>query len=190
VAIFCGAIFYFVFVRLLRSAEIHVSSTAQPRVYEKVFAYVSLITYALQFYYKVSTGKGLFMLNPCHINVLIMSYLALKPTTQLTKTIALCWEAWFFGPLLSLMFPHLSGLENQLEVKQHLKSGIRLLFRASTHHSYRHVAPSVSLRVIASYYKKPASWVLYNGDLPIHRSYADFPFLKSQPQLHFMPFAR
>lgn len=75
-----------------------------------MFAVVSLVTYAVQFYYKVATRKGLFMLNPCHINVLIMSYLALRPTTRTTKVVYLCWETWLFGPLLSLVFPHLGGL--------------------------------------------------------------------------------
>lgn len=75
-----------------------------------MFAYLSLATYVVQFYYKLKTGKGLFMLNPCHTNVLMMSYLALKPTTRLTKIVYVCWEAWLFGPLLSLVFPHLGGL--------------------------------------------------------------------------------
>jgi hypothetical protein len=80
-----------------------------------VYGIVSIITVIVQTYMKVSTKKGLFILNPCHTNLVFVAILMILPTTKNTKLIHLAWEPWIFGPIFALMFPHLYGI-NQFEI--------------------------------------------------------------------------
>lgn len=84
----------------------------KPKLWEKLIGILSILTVIIQGYYKFSTRKGMFMLNPCHINVLMMSYLFLAETSTATKRLYVCWEAWLFGPILSLVVPHLNGVDD------------------------------------------------------------------------------
>lgn len=84
----------------------------KPKTWEKCVGILSILTVLVQGYYKFTTRKGLFMFNPCHINVLMMSYLLLSETTTKTKRLYVCWETWLFGPTLSLVIPHLNGVDD------------------------------------------------------------------------------
>ena len=87
----------------------------QPSRFEIIYGVISLITVIVQVYMKISTRKGLFIFNPCHINIIFVTVLMILPTTRNSKLIHLAWEPWIFGPICALAFPHLYGI-NQFEI--------------------------------------------------------------------------
>lgn len=69
-----------------------------------------IISLFLTFYYKLMTGKGLFIFNPCHISILVLIILLLAPTTNFTRKLHTCWASWLFGAMMAIGLPHLEGI--------------------------------------------------------------------------------
>lgn len=70
------------------------------------------ITFILTAYYKMAAGKGLFMLNPCHISLLGVIVLCVAPSTARMHKLHTMWTSWLFGAFLALFFPHLRGISD------------------------------------------------------------------------------
>ena len=79
----------------------------KPSIFERVFGIGAFISYLLTAYFKLETGKGLFMLNPCHITNLVLVYLLISPNSRLNQSIHSVWCSWIFGAYLALLVPHL-----------------------------------------------------------------------------------
>ena len=87
----------------------------RPSKFEFLYSVVSVLTVLLQTFMKISSKKGLFMLNPCHINLVFVTALMLLPISRFIKLVHLAWEPWIFGPIFALLFPHLDGI-SQFEI--------------------------------------------------------------------------
>jgi hypothetical protein len=63
-------------------------------------------------YYKVATKRGLFILNPCHITLLMMLVLlrAEDNSSPFMRKLHSIWTAWLFGAFGALYFPHLEDV--------------------------------------------------------------------------------
>ena len=58
----------------------------------------------------MATGKGLFILNPCHMSIVAVIVMCLVPATPFMKKIHSMWTSWLFGASLAIMVPHLKGM--------------------------------------------------------------------------------
>ena len=58
------------------------------------------------------TKKGLFIFNPCHITLIIMTVLLFSKSSLMMRKIHSYWTTWLFGAYLALMVPHLEGISN------------------------------------------------------------------------------
>ena len=79
---------------------------------EIVVGLTSILSLVGTAYYKFITKKGLFMLNPCHVTLLIMVLLLFSKATPIMQKIHTYWTSWLFGAYLALMMPHLYGISN------------------------------------------------------------------------------
>jgi hypothetical protein len=52
------------------------------------------------------------MFNPCHMALLIQSYLLLSRNTMKNRMIYLAWTGWLFGAYMATLVPHINGLNN------------------------------------------------------------------------------
>lgn len=82
---------------------------------EYLVAFVGAISLILTGYMKLATGKGMFLLNPCHVSVLGVIVLCVAPSTTLMRKVHSMWTAWLFGATLALLVPHLNGI-GQFEI--------------------------------------------------------------------------
>lgn len=78
--------------------------------FEKFVAFNCIVSLVLTLYYKMLTGKGIFIFNPCHVSLLLVVVLLLAPTTDFTRKLHTCWTAWLFGAIMALFIPHLYGI--------------------------------------------------------------------------------
>jgi hypothetical protein len=79
---------------------------------EKIAFWIGLVSLILAVYYKVATKRGLFILNPCHITLLIMLVLlrAEDNSRPFMRKLHAVWTAWLFGAFGALYFPHLEDV--------------------------------------------------------------------------------
>lgn len=61
-------------------------------------------------YIKIQTKKGLFILNPCHMTLLVQSYLLIASKTEFNKAVHLCYISSVYGAVIALIFPHTNGI--------------------------------------------------------------------------------
>jgi hypothetical protein len=59
----------------------HIQYSIKPNVVEKIFAIFGIVSLVLTFYFKLITGKGIFIFNPCHVALLLTVILLLLPTS-------------------------------------------------------------------------------------------------------------
>ena len=73
----------------------------------------SIISLIFTCYYKISTGKGLFIFNPCHVTLLGVTILLLWPENEKKiQRFHTYWTAWLSGAMMALVVPHLEGISN------------------------------------------------------------------------------
>lgn len=79
---------------------------------EKATFWVGLLSFIFTFYFKVSTKRGFFMLNPCHVALLLMLVLLkIKDNSSVfARRMHLAWTAWLLGPFGALAWPHLEEI--------------------------------------------------------------------------------
>lgn len=73
---------------------------------------MGLLSFIFTFYFKVSTKRGFFMLNPCHVALLLMLVLLRVKDNSgvLARRLHLAWTAWLLGPFGALAWPHLEEI--------------------------------------------------------------------------------
>ena len=86
------------------------TESKNPNFIEKIVAFLGVISLVLTFYYKWITGKGAFILNPCHVTLVITIYLLISPVNSFTRKIHTCWTSWLYGAVMALLIPHLEGI--------------------------------------------------------------------------------
>jgi len=71
--------------------------------------WIGLICLLCTVYYKISTKRGLFLLNPCHIAFVGLLYLlnAKDNDSILVRKVHVLWMGWWIGGLAGLLFPHI-----------------------------------------------------------------------------------
>ena len=82
----------------------------KPNFIEYLVAFIGIIALLATAYMKISTGKGLFVLNPCHISILGVIVLCIAPSTRKMRKIHSMWTSWLFGATLAVLIPHLNGI--------------------------------------------------------------------------------
>jgi hypothetical protein len=83
-----------------------------PNIFEKIYFIIGLICLLLTIYYKVSTKRGLFIFNPCHISLafLLVLLYAKDNTSLFMRKFHTAWSGWLFGALAAFVFPHLEDI--------------------------------------------------------------------------------
>ena len=51
------------------------------------------------------------MLNPCHMAVLIQTYLLMNKNTSFNRLIYNHWSGWLFGAYMAIFVPHINGID-------------------------------------------------------------------------------
>ncbi len=79
---------------------------------EKICFWIGLASFLLTLYFKVATKRGLFILNPCHISlVLMLILLAAEDNSSLNmRRLHTAWTAWLLGPFGAIAWPHLEDV--------------------------------------------------------------------------------
>jgi len=70
---------------------------------------IGLVCLLYTAYYKISTKRGLFLLNPCHIALIGLLYLLnVKDNSSIwARKFHAFWSGWWIGGLAGFLFPHL-----------------------------------------------------------------------------------
>ncbi|KRX06661.1 hypothetical protein PPERSA_13140 [Pseudocohnilembus persalinus] len=89
----------------------------KPSYLEKLVGYISFLVYLIMVYYKVKTGKLVFMLNPCHMCVLQQAILLTTKKTKFTAGLYIQYMRWMFGPFCAIVFPVLNCYDQPFEVE-------------------------------------------------------------------------
>lgn len=55
------------YVSKSREADLSLVKNVNPNIWEKIVGYISYATYIIMLGYKIYTGRVVFMLNPCHM---------------------------------------------------------------------------------------------------------------------------
>ena len=71
---------------------------------------LGLLIFSATAYLRGLNGTMIWLLNPCHVTVLIQATLSLAPNTPLFQKVHTYWSAWVFGAMLALAIPHTYGL--------------------------------------------------------------------------------
>jgi hypothetical protein len=87
----------------------------KPSTLEKITGYFLLAIELLQCYYKFTTGRGAFMLNPCHVAVALQIYVLLTKKTLLNDLLFRIMVTFTFGDALGFLMPDTNGLDLPFE---------------------------------------------------------------------------
>lgn len=85
----------------------------QPNTFERIYFWLGVFSLVLTLYYKVITKRGFFILNPCHVTLLMMLILlrAEDNSNHNIRKFYTIWTAWLFGAFGALYWPHLEDIE-------------------------------------------------------------------------------
>lgn len=108
-----GALYLLLFLRynhaLLPSS---LATPLKPNLIERIAFALGVLCLAGITFMKLYTRKGIFIFNPCHACLLMELILlsAKDNTSPFTRKLHTAWQAWLFGAVLALSFPHLEGV--------------------------------------------------------------------------------
>jgi hypothetical protein len=86
-----------------------------PHKIELVFGWISIFVFICQIFYKIAAGKGIFMINPCHVVLLMQAYvLTLKKSLNTQVMYANC-VSLLFSPWCGMLFAVDIGLTGPFE---------------------------------------------------------------------------
>jgi len=91
----------------------------EPSQLEKFFGVFSIIIFAVQMCYKFPQGKGIFLLNPCHVVLLIQAYLLLTKKSETKNVIFANLVSLIFSPWCGILFAVDIGLDGPYEVEMY-----------------------------------------------------------------------
>ena len=82
--------------------------------FERVMLCLGSACFIYTAYYKIITKRGLFLLNPCHIALLMLLFLlkARDNSTLFMRRFHSLWTGWWIGGLAGFLFPHLEDISN------------------------------------------------------------------------------
>jgi len=82
-----------------------------PTLIEKIFGILSIIIYIIQIGYKFTAGKGIFLMNPCHVMMLLEAYLLLSKRDATKNTMYANFVSNLFSPWCGIVFSVNVGLD-------------------------------------------------------------------------------
>ena len=114
-AVFGGFLYLFVYKKwnskLLGFEQVN-RAVLKPNLAEYTVGALGLVALSLTMYYKISSGKGLFILNPCHVAISGVIVLCVMPSTVSMRKLHSMWTSWLFGATLAIIVPHLAGISS------------------------------------------------------------------------------
>lgn len=79
-----------------------------PNLLEKISVVLGFLSLAYTVYRKIVRREGMFILNPCHVALIMQLILMLGDNSSLSmRRLHNIWNGWLFGPLGALLIPHL-----------------------------------------------------------------------------------
>ena len=82
-----------------------------PNLLEKICAVLGCLSLIYTIYRKIVRKEGLFLLNPCHVTLILQLILMVGDNSCLwMRRLHTVWTGWLFGPFGALIIPHLQGL--------------------------------------------------------------------------------
>ena len=97
--------------------ELITNMNSKPGFVEILFGYSCFACWILMFGYKLYTGRGVFMLNPCHFVVLFSGIILICKKNKITANFFIVLQRYLFGPWSALLFPVMNGLDLPYEVE-------------------------------------------------------------------------
>jgi hypothetical protein len=91
----------------------------EPSRLEKFFGEFSLFIFAVQMCYKFPVGKGVFLLNPCHVVLLIQAYLLMTKKTEKHNVVYALLVSLIFSPWCGIIFAQYGELQGLYEVEMY-----------------------------------------------------------------------
>jgi hypothetical protein len=91
----------------------------EPSKLERFFGHFSIFIFALQMCYKFQAGKGVFMLNPCHVVLLIEAYIMMTKKTEKHNVVYALLVSLIFSPWCGIIFAQYGGLDGLYEVEMY-----------------------------------------------------------------------
>jgi len=86
---------------------------------ERFFGEFSIFIFAVQMCYKFHDGKGIFLLNPCHVVLLIEAYILLTKKTEKHNVIYANLVSLIFSPWCGIIFATYGGLNAPYEIEMY-----------------------------------------------------------------------
>jgi len=90
-----------------------------PTLIEKFCGYLSILIYISQIGYKFVSGKGVFLLNPCHVMMIVQSYLLLTKKDASNNTLYANFISNLFSPWCGIVFSVNVGLDLPYEAEMY-----------------------------------------------------------------------
>lgn len=84
----------------------------KPHPIEVFFGYCAILVFAIQAVYKLSSGKGIFLLNPCHVVLLMEAYVLIFDKTEKSQVM--------YANVVSLLFSPVCGILYAVDIGLHL----------------------------------------------------------------------
>ncbi|CAD8043136.1 unnamed protein product [Paramecium primaurelia] len=116
-AIICIIVMKKCWAKIKYSQELTRAIGKKPNIFEYLVGLACWGTFAVQTGYKLYTGRGVFMNNPCHIVLLMQGYVLLTKKHKFSAIVFICQLRWLYGVFAALKFPVITGLELPLEVE-------------------------------------------------------------------------
>jgi len=91
----------------------------EPSKLERFFGEFSLFMFAVQMCYKFPQGTGIFLLNPCHVVLLIEAYILLTKKTEKHNVIYANLVSLIFSPWCGIIFAQYGGMSGPYEVEMY-----------------------------------------------------------------------
>jgi hypothetical protein len=104
-------------VKKTKELDLSLVKNTKPCLLEKIFGWISIVNFCMMVFYKLYTGRGVFLNNPCHVVLFVQGYLLLTEKTKNNAILYLCFTKWVFCPWFAIVFPSLEGMNLFLELE-------------------------------------------------------------------------
>ena len=95
----------------MKSQELNLNAikNLSPSLFEKILGIIGFAAFIIQFYIKATYGTLIYIINPCHLLILMQSFLLLTKKTKFTSLVFISCQRWVFGAWLAVVFPDHGG---------------------------------------------------------------------------------
>jgi len=120
VTLLTSLVYYSLYKYRFKNLQIEINSNLksieESSLLEKFFGWTSISVFFIIFVYKVISHQLIFMLNPCHLTILIQAYLLINQNKLTQQIIYVMMMNNIFSPLVGIVFSQTTGMHLPLEI--------------------------------------------------------------------------